>query len=331
MRDLAWHGCPAVLAVAMVLLALAPVALSQEGESDEAPTFALPMSAGARPHARPEYGPLQVILLSILGSGKEEPFTPLLLRNFFTDGWDDPWIAPPEDADMPRRQGWVNAPDGLFFRNLVWTYQNTGDIPGDRNANLGLFQFQSPLSRRLWITLDIPYVTSLSGPGGGTSFGDFNVGTRVMLRETRRLSIIAGLAARTPTGQLSTGTGLARLDPNLQFWAHLFGRWSMRGGIGPDIPLYSFDVLPTNLLTNIAIGQTITGHDVPIFGDFQYYVTANLRNNLSAASVPTFFSLTPGFRTHLGGEYFLAGGIEFPLTQPHPYGDRLTFFLVKGF
>lgn len=90
-------------------------------------------------------------------------------------------------------------------------------------------------------------------------------------------------------------------------------------------------MLPTNLLTNIAIGQTITGHDVPIFGDFQYYLVANLRNNLSAASVPTFFSLTPGFRTHLGGEYFLAGGYEIVLTHPRPYGDRLIFFFVKGF
>lgn len=325
----AWHGRLASVAVAAILI----FAATQDAFGQEDP-----LEGSGRPPAaqtagtRPQYGPLGVMRESIFGSGTDEPFTPLLLRTLFTDGWDDPWVAPPSDSDMPVRQGWVNAPDGLFFRNLVWTYQNTADIPGDRNANLGLCQFQSPLSRRLWMTLDVPYVTSLSGSQGGASFGDLNLGTRVMLRETRRLSIIAGLGMRMPTGQFSTGTGLARLDPNLQFWAHLTGRWSMRGGIGPDIPLNHFDLLPTNLLTNIAVGETVTGHDVPIFGDFQYYMTATLRNNLSSnVSLPTYFSLTPGFRTHLGGEYYLAGGIEFPLTQPHPFGERFTVFLVKGF
>ncbi|HWB07605.1 MAG TPA: hypothetical protein VG826_00070 [Pirellulales bacterium] len=328
MRYLARHGWPAVfVALVMLVTIAAQESLGQTDVSNDAET-----SDSAQPvGTRRRYRPREVVRESIFGSGEDEPFTPLLLRTLFTDGWKDPWIAPPSDADMPVRQGWVNAPDGLFFRNLVWTYQNTTDIPGDRSANLGLFQFQSPLSRRLWISLDVPYVTSLSGTPSAVSFGDFNVSTRVMLRETRRLSIIAGLGVRTPTGQLSTLTGFARLNPNLQFWAHLAGRWSMRGGAGVDVALNNFDVFPTNFLTNIAIGETITGHDVPIFGDFQYYLVANLRSNLSSLSVPTFFSLTPGFRTHLGREYYLAGGMEFPLTQPHPFGNRLTFFFVKGF
>lgn len=278
--------------------------------------------------ARRRYGPLEVVAESIFGSGTDEPFTPLLLRDLLTDGWDDPWIAPPADSNMPVRQGWVNSADGLFFRNLVWVYQNTQSYPGDRNSNFGLFQFQSPLSRRLWISIDVPFVNSLSS--SATGFGDLNLTPRVMLHESRRLSVITGLGIRTPTGQLSTLTGLARLDPNVQFWADLGRRVSMRAGTGLDIPLNNFDLLPTNILTQIALGQTITGHDVPIIGDFQYYLSANLRN-FTSTSTPTFFSLTPGFRTHLGGEYYLAGGIEFPLAQPHPYGDRLTFFIARGF
>lgn len=324
MRYSARHGRLALFVVLVTVVAAGQERLGQTEVPDDAETSEEAQPSGTRRR------PCEVVRESIFGSGTDEPFTPLLLGTLFTDGWDDPWIAPPSDSDMPVRQGWVNAPDGLFFRNLVWTYQNTANIPGDRTANLGLFQFQSPLSRRLWMTLDIPYVTTLSAPNAA-SFGDLNLGTRVMLRETRRVSIIAGLGTRMPTGQLSTGTGLARLNPNLQFWAHLAGRWSMRGGAGVDIPLNNFDVLPTNFVTNIAVGETITGHDVPIFGDFQYYVTATLRNNLSSVSVPTYFSLTPGFRTHLGGEYYLASGIEVPLTQPHPFGERFTVFLVKGF
>lgn len=328
MRYQAWHGRLAALAASAVLMFVAmQVALSQDDPLEDPDKSPPVQKAGARRRYRPR----EVIKESIFGSGEDEEFTPLLLRTLFTDGWDDPWIAPPSDADMPVRQGWVNAPDGLFFRNLVWTYQNIADIPGDRNANLGMFQFQSPLSRRLWITLDVPFVTTVSGTPSAASFGDFNVATRVMLRETKRLSIIAGLGVRTPTGELSTFNGLARLSPNLQFWTHLAGRWSMRGGAGVDVPLNNYDVLPTNFLMNVALGQTITGHDVPIFGDFQYYVTANLRSNLSRRSVPAFFSLTPGFRTHLGGEYYLAGGVEIPLTHPRPFADRLIFFFVKGF
>jgi hypothetical protein len=284
--------------------------------------------------ARRLYRPLEVVALSIFANGEEESWTPLYLSDFFTDGWDEPWLAPPADSNMPVRQGWVNSADGLFFRNLVWLYQNTEGLPGGRDANFGLFQFQTPLSRRLWISLDVPFIATLNddhGPYKAASFGDFNITPRVMLHETRKLSIIAGLGVRTPTGSLSSLTGLARLNPNVQFWADIGHRFSMRGGIGVDVPLNQFDLLPTNLATNIAVGQTITGHDRLLIGDFQYYLSANLRNNLSSAPGHTFFSLTPGFRTHLGGEYYLAGGYEIPLTGPRPFSNRLTFFFVKGF
>jgi hypothetical protein len=322
-RYLAWHGCPATFfAGAILLFATTQDALGQTSVSDDA------ASSDEVPRARRRYGPCEVVKESIFGSGTDEPFTPLLLRTLFTDGWDDPWIAPPADSNIPVRQGWVNSADGLFFRNLVYVYQNTQSLPGDRNTNFGLFQFQSPLSRRLWISIDVPFVNSLSSSAAG--FGDLNLTPRVMLHESRRLSVITGLGIRTPTGQLSTLNGLARLNPNVQFWADLGRRISMRAGTGVDIPLNNFDLLPTNILTQIALGQTVTGHDVPILGDFQYYLSANLRN-FTSTPTPTFFSLTPGFRTHLGGDYYLAGGIEFPLAQPHPYGDRLTFFVAKGF
>jgi len=330
-RNPARHGRSAVVvAVAMLVFAAAQDSFGQSGVMDDAG----PSDEVLVPRARRRYGPLEVVAESIFGSGTDEPFTPLLLRNFFTDGWDDPWIAPPEDADMPRRQGWVNSADGLFFRNLVLVYTNTEGLPSGQDANLGLFQFQSPLSRRLWISLDEPFVTtasSIGGVGGATAFGDFNITTRVMLHESRRTSVIAGLRTRMPTGTLSTFNGLERLFPDVQFWHHFAGRWSMRGSMGLDVPLNNFNVLPTNLQSILAIGETITEHDRFLIGDFQYYVSANMHNNLSSAPGHTFFSLTPGFRTHLGGEYFLAGGYEIPLVGPDPFGNRLTFFFVKGF
>lgn len=331
MRYPAWQGRPAAFVVMTILVFTATQdAIGQSSVVDDAEIS----DEVAAPRARRLYRPLEVVALSIFANGEEESWTPLYLSDFFTDGWNDPWLAPPADSNMPVRQGWVNSADGLFFRNLVWLYQNTEGLPGGRDANFGLFQFQTPLSRRLWISLDVPFIAALNddhGPYKAASFGDFNVTPRVMLRETRKLSIIAGLGVRTPTGSLSTLTGLARLNPNVQFWADIGHRFSMRGGIGVDVPLNQFDLLPTNLATNIAVGQTITGHDRLLIGDFQYYLSANLRNNLSSAPGHTFFSLTPGFRTHLGGEYYLAGGYEIPLTGPRPFSNRLTFFFVKGF
>lgn len=316
--------------LAALVFAGATDLFGQSRAGDSAETSAV----ARRPRARRSYRPGEVVALSIFANGEEEDWTPLRLATLFTEGWDEPWLAPPADSNMPVRQGWVNSADGLFFRNLVWLYQNTEGLPGGRDANFGLFQFQSPLSRRLWISLDVPFISAVNddhGPNKAATFGDFNVTPRVMLKETRKLSLIAGLGVRSPTGSLTTFSGLARLNPNVQFWADIGRRFSARGGIGVDVPLNQFDLLPTNLATNIAIGQTITGHDVLLIGDFQYYLSANMRNNLSAAPGHTFFSLTPGFRTHLGGEYYLAGGLEIPLTGPRPFGDRLTFFFVKGF
>lgn len=331
MHNAAWHGCRAAFVAAAVLgFVAAQDALGQEAVMDDAQNSA----DVERVPPRRRYRPLEVMALSIFADGEEEDWTPLRLSTFFTDGWDEPWLAPPADSNMPVRQGWVNSADGLFFRNLVGVYQNAEGLPGGRDANFGLFQFQSPLSRRLWISLDVPFISALNddhGPARAATFGDFNVTPRVMLHETRKLSIIAGLGVRSPTGSLSTLTGLARLNPNVQFWADIGHRFSMRGGIGVDVPLNHFDLLPTNLATNIAIGQTITGHDRLLIGDFQYYLSANVRNNLSSAPGHAFFSLTPGFRTHLGGEYYLAGGYEIPLTGPQPFSNRLTFFFVKGF
>jgi hypothetical protein len=193
---------------------------------------------------------------------------------------------------------------------------------------------QSPLSRRLWITLDVPFVAALSDDYGtlnAASFGDLNLTPRVMLRESQNLSIIAGLGVRTPTGDLKTINGLMRLNPNVQLWSDIGRGFSLRGGTGIDLPLNNFGLLPTNLASNVALGQTLTSHERRLFGDFQYYLSANMRNNLSSVTGHTFISLTPGFRMHVGREFYLAGGYEVPVTGPHPFDSRLTLFVAKGF
>ncbi len=79
----------------------------------------------------------------------------------------------------------------------------------------------------------------------------------------------------------------------------------------------------------LAQRRVFTPADVPLFGDFTLYVSANVFNNVSTSQ--TTATLTPGFRTHLGGGWYALGGIDVPVTGPRPYQESATFWLMKTF
>jgi len=41
--------------------------------------------------------------------------------------------------------------------------------------------------------------------------------------------------------------------------------------------------------------------------------------------------MTPGFRTHLGQNWYLLGGVEVPVTEPKPFDYQLLTGLMKVF
>lgn len=64
-------------------------------------------------------------------------------------------------------------------------------------------------------------------------------------------------------------------------------------------------------------------------GDLTWHVAGNWREFENG---PTFLSVTPGVRTHLGGKLFLLGGIEIPVTNSNRfYREAFTVQLVQGF
>lgn len=69
-----------------------------------------------------------------------------------------------------------------------------------------------------------------------------------------------------------------------------------------------------------AIGQTLTDHDVPCFGDFTYYLSVVVNTPLSN-SEQTRVTLTPGVRTHLGNDWYFLAGTPVPVTK-----DRIADF-----
>ena len=58
----------------------------------------------------------------------------------------------------------------------------------------------------------------------------------------------------------------------------------IRGGIGDYIPLGGGGT--DNLISQLAIGQTLTDHDVPLFGDFTWYVSTVVNTPFATVNIP---------------------------------------------
>ena len=81
-----------------------------------------------------------------------------------------------------------------------------------------------------------------------------------------------------------------RLTPAVGFWNNFAGRCVIRGGLGLLIPIQGGG--DDTLISQLAIGQTLTDHDVPLFGDFTYYLSTVVNtsfNNSNHTSVPSTF------------------------------------------
>jgi hypothetical protein len=145
------------------------------------------------------------------------------------------------------------------------------------------------LSRRLLLITNIPFVERngvssglpiVSGPSGRTTrtttrnqttFGDLTFTPRVLLHETQDFALTSELAVTVPTGNQPL-TGKTALTPAVAFWNNFAGRWVIRGAFGDLIPLGGGG--HDTLISQLAIGCTLTDHDVPLFGDFTLYVSA---------------------------------------------------------
>jgi hypothetical protein len=174
-------------------------------------------------------------------------------------------------------------------------------------------------------TID-PTSQSISS-GSQTTFGDLSFTPRVLLHETQDISVTAEITVLTPTGTEPVA-GKSALIPNVAFWYNIAGGWVIRGGVG--------DFISTNgdgtnkLISQLAIGQTLTDHDVPVFGDFTYYFSAVATTPLSAGGGATSVSLTPGVRTHVGNDWYFLAGLPVPLTQARVADLGMIFWFMKA-
>jgi hypothetical protein len=260
----------------------------------------------------------------------------LSYNNLFSKGWNKPWSSPPNGGGGAPRQGWLNAYDGVFYRLSIETFGWQHGLNNGDGYSGNLISY-TPLNQRMEIVTDIPLVNSTPGSSGNgteTHFGDFVIRPTLMLSESKNVTQSFNVSFRTPSGDVFNGNHVASIAPQYQFWANSWKGLVVRGGAGFTVP-YSGDINRAGARSafdaNLAVGYYFTPHDYAPVGDMVWYVSTNLRQPIDnrSESSNTFVSMAPGFRTHLGQNWYLLGAVEVPVTSNAPFEYQVQSGIMK--
>ena len=327
---------PAAVFVALGVMALAP----ERAYSDTVSTLE---DQARKPTKEPapakSYSFTEAMGKSIWGDvyGHPEDWQELGYGDFFSKGWDQPWVSPPTGAGGAPRQGWLLAFEGVFYRLGIGVFGWQHGLTGQGDGYTASMVNFTPINQRFEIQTDIPMVSNGANNGGDrqTNFGDFKIQPRFMLSESEELTQTLNISFRTPTGNPVNGNGIASVQPQYQFWANWWKGLVVRGGTGFTIP-YAGDIQRAGARTtydaDVAIGYYFTPHDyAPFLGDLVGYVATNLTQVIDnrGPSSTTTLSIGPGFRTHIIDNWFLLGAVEVPVTYPQPYEYQVLGGIMK--
>ena len=268
------------------------------------------VSPGVAPTVAPvEMGLVATIAESIFGQPDPDTWRPLPLATFLSEGWNEAWVPSPNGSGGAPRQGWINAMDGNLYRLWFFTFAQGFNNPPAGNAYLGSYTLMTPLSRRLMLITNVPFIVRNNAVTGlpiadpnnpnrmattksHSGFGDMSFTPRFLLHETKDFTLTAELAVVTPTGTQPLGGNTTTLIPAMSFWTNVADGWVVRGGLGVACPTNGTG---DNLISQLAAGKTFTDHDVPLFGDFTCYLSTVVNTSLSNGD-RTSVTLTPGMR-----------------------------------
>ena len=302
----------------------------------------LPTAYAKTASSEPErVGVVDAAIESLTGDVYAEPsrWRPLSLGTFFTEGWDQAWASPPTGEGGAPRQGWIGAQDGVFYRLWIATYGFARDFGGNGNQHTGTFQLYTPFSRRFELRYDLPMIVSNKGATDDyhTAAGDLAIVPRVILSESENVTQSFAVALQAPTGNAVNGRNVAAVTPAYEFWANVWQGLVVRGGASMFLP-YGHDSFEgtgaRNTFTgSLAAGYYTTPHDATPFGDLVLYLAANLDvlTDNRGPSNTTTLRLAPGFRTHMGCNWYLLGAVDVPVTNPEPFDFQPTVGLMKVF
>jgi hypothetical protein len=329
----------------------APAAADSEGGAVGPPAGALDPQPQDSPAPRIVTGPLDTAIESLFGEASTADWTPLLLSELFTVGWNQPFVFSPPSDSGALRQEWINASNGVFYRQWVLDYNFRDHVNPSGTRDIGTWSVFAPLSRRLELYISIPFVdyhrvadpmaapsqasplsrsSAASSPSSyRATFGDMSITPQVLLHETENTSIMSVLTIRTPTGSTDAGNGDTSLGPQIQFWQGLPNRWVIRGGAGPTIPLTPTG-LRTTLDSSLTIGKFLTLDDVRYFKQFTVWLAVN-NSATTDNRGPGGDTLTilPGIRFLIAQNTWFLYGVEVPLVAPKEEAFGMYVRLVR--
>jgi hypothetical protein len=289
--------------------------------------------ARAQESGQPPTSFLNVMKESLFGDVYATPskWQPLSAGTFFTEGWNRPWASPPPGEGGAPRQGWLNAFDGVFYRLAIVTGGFADDYRDNGNLYTGGLTVYAPFNARFEVRLDVPFVASsrdTSGTDYHTNFGDLQITPRFLLSESVDFTQSLNMTFRMPTGSQENGNGLSAGTPTWEFWWNAWSKLVLRGGAGFAIAFS--DITRNAFIGNLADGYYFTPHDFTPLGDLVWYLSANLNQPVDdRGSKDTVVTLTPGFRTHLGANWYLLGGVEVPVTSAKSFDFQVLWGLMK--
>lgn len=298
-----------------------------------------PSQAVSTQSADHDYGFWDAAYDSVFGDVYSDPskWQDLSFRNLFTKGWDKAWVSPPEGGGGAPRHGWLNANDGVFYRLSIATFGWQQGFASNSDGYSGFLTSYTPLSQRLEMRTDIGLVSNrgLTGSSNSqTNFADFIFTPRVLLSESKEQTQTLDIGFRTPTGNSFNFQGYASIAPQYNFWTNYWKGLVVRGGLGFNIP-YGGEIARSGIRstfnTNLAVGYYLTPHNAAPFGDLVFYVSNTLTQVIDnrGDSSRTFFTLGPGFRDHLGDNWYLLGSVDFAVTHPQPYDFQVLGGIMK--
>jgi hypothetical protein len=279
------------------------------------------------------------------GERREEP-SDLLLRDLFTTGWGEAFEERPRAGRAPRfnlpksRQGFL---ERIAFINYTYTNGLEDDTLNEHELAGGL---EWAFNRRFQLGIESFYTWQRPSAeeahrGDGLRW-DFS--SRLQLLDTADCAQNFQIHVITPNSHLNAPQ--TELAFTLAGFEDLTNLGLRRVGLYHHIEYASLlgprreepDVIrPANLLRyDLSLAKTLIDPDVPLIGDFTVFFETFAETELDGShSGRTQVTFTPGIRFNPTGReekaWWVQTAIEFPVSGPRPFNERIFLEIIHDF
>ena len=107
---------------------------------------------------------MEVIRESLIGEASSDDWTPLSWRKLLTEGWNEPFVFSPASDSGALRQEWINAANGVFYRQWVLDFIYRNHVGSQGDQYFGSWFIFAPFSRRFEVLFTVPFVDAHAAP-----------------------------------------------------------------------------------------------------------------------------------------------------------------------